>query len=71
MKMKKRISDDSNNSRRAGLEKWRHTRAHYVLKNKRILKIRLVVLIVSLLGVLVSYFSLCYGLKRINEVHSS
>ena len=61
--MKEHISDDSNNSRRAGREKLRSLRARHMMKNKRMLKIRLAVLAVSLLGVLVAYLFLKLWMK--------
>ena len=61
--MREHISDDSNNSRRAGREKLRSLRARHMMKNKRMLKIRLAVLAVSLLGVLVAYLFLKLWMK--------
>ncbi len=61
--MKENISDDSNNSRRAGREKLRSLRARRMTQNKRILKIRLAVLAVSLFSVLIAYLFLNLWMK--------
>ncbi len=58
VEMKEHISDDSNNSHQSGREKLRSLRARHMMKNKRMLKIRLAVLSVSLLGILVAYLFL-------------
>ncbi len=63
MEMKEQINDDSGNSRRARREKLRSLRAHHMMKNKRMLKIHLAVLSVSLLGILVAYLFLKLWMK--------
>ncbi len=63
MAMKEHISDESNNSRKAGREKRRSLRAHHTIKNKRMVRIRVAVLTVSLLSVLIAYLFLKLFMK--------
>jgi cell division septal protein FtsQ len=63
--MKEHINDDSNNSRRARRDKLRSIRERNMMRNRRMLKIRLAVLAASLLAVLVAYLFLTLWMKAL------